>query len=214
MAEAPTKQTSLVDLLPPALRQFLDAGGWWLVVGLVGVTVLLVVRLAGTWFPRRKVAAKRGRPDLAEDLADHAPPNLAGEKARLTVYHLPVRLRLAVLAQAGKETRLRPETAARILDRVVPGLGDLAVRDQVCIRIWPPQLSQQGFVHAFQRLMRRPDPEGQPSHWILVAGPAHLGRPSVLVGLALWAEQPATLGRVTLEPYQWLDVLRIKDAKQ
>jgi hypothetical protein len=102
------------------------------------------------------------------------------------------------------------EYVNQLLDQVVPGLGVIAANDQPRVRAWPPQLSQQGFGVAFQRHTRRPEPEGEPSHWLLVAGRAQVGRQNVLLGLALWLDQPTVMKHVLLEPHQWLDVVRIR----
>ena len=129
----------------------------------------------------------------------------------LSVYHVPVRLRLVVVAPAGKEADLDATAAEKLLEGVIPGLGSVVARDRPRIRLWPPQLSHQGFNATFHRCTPKPEPEGQPSRWVLLAGRALAGRQPVLLGLALWAEEPNTLGRMNLEPHQWLDVLRLRD---
>ena len=148
---------------------------------------------------------------LREDLSDYPPPAGAPGKQRLTVYHVPVRIRLVVLAPAGKELEIEASQAEDLLNRVIPGLGGVAAHDRPRIRVWPPQLSQQGFATAFFRHTITGTKEGQPSPWILVAGRSQFTQPTVLLGLALWAEEPNNLGRLSLEPHQWLDVLRIKE---
>ena len=115
-----------------------------------------------------------------------------------------------MVAPAGTETQVDVEHVNELLEQVIPGLAAIATHDQPRIRVWPPQLSQQGFAVAFQRHTRRPEPEGQPSRWLLAAGRVQIGRQSVLLGLALWTEVPSTLTQVVLEPHQWLDVVRIK----
>jgi hypothetical protein len=130
----------------------------------------------------------------------------------LTIYHVPVRIRLVVLAPAGKETEIDSSQAEALLNRVIPGLGNVAAHDRPRVRVWPPQLSQQGFATAFFRHTITGTKEGQPSPWVLVAGRSQFSSPALLLGLALWADQPNNLGHVSLEPHQWLDVLRIKDA--
>ena len=44
----------------------------------------------------------------------------------------------------------------------------------------------------------------------LVAGRALLGKHPIMIGLGLWADQPNSLDKVTLEPNQWLDVMRLQ----
>jgi hypothetical protein len=202
------------DSLPSGVRDFLDSGGWWIVAGVVGMVVLLlfwaiVDRLLRRLF-RRRTSGDNWAKGLDEDLASYPALTRPAGNQRLTVYHLPVRLRLVVVAPAGTETHVDMENVNQVLDQVVPGLAAIAANDQPRIRTWPPQLSQQGFTFSFQRHTRRPEPEGQPSSWLLVAGRAQVGRQSVLLGLALWMEKPSTMSNVVLEPHQWLDVVRIK----
>lgn len=206
----------LTDSLPPSVRDFLDSGGWWVVIGVTALILLLLIwgiadRLLRRLF-RRRVRWGDWNKELDEDLATYPSPAQPPGNQRLTVYHLPVRLRLVVLAPAGTETQVNLENVNQFLDQVVPGLAAIAASDRPRVRAWPPQLSQQGFAIAFQRHTRRPEAQGQPSHWLLVAGRVQFGRQSTLLGLALWMDQPTTLNPVVLEPHQWLDVLRIKVA--
>jgi hypothetical protein len=203
-----------IDLLPAGLRGFLDAGGWWVVAGGAVLALLLLIAAMTRRGLRR---LKQGRPrledadrDYREDLTALVPAHLPPAKRRLTLYHLPVRLRLVVVAPAGTEQTVDSATVGQLLDRAVPGLEAIALDDQARIRIWPPQLSQQGFAHTFQRRVPLPGAEGEPSRWALVGGPVQLGRQTILLGLALFTRQPTTLRQVTLEPHQWLDALRIK----
>jgi hypothetical protein len=101
----------------------------------------------------------------------------------------------------------------KLLDRILPGLGAIAARDRPHIRVWPQQLSHQGFIAAFHRCTPKHEPDGEPSRWVLIAGRALLGRQSILLGLGLWSDEPGTIGRVNLEPHQWLDVLRLRSAQ-
>jgi len=207
----------LTETLPPGVRDFLDAGGWWLVLGVLGLVILLVLWAildrAWRFFRRKPARPEDAERELEEDLASYPPPPQPPGRQALTVYHIPVRLRLVVLAPAGTETSVDMKEVPRLLDQVVPGLSTIAGHDQAQIRLWPAQLSQQGFAITFQRRVERPEQEGQPSHWALVAGRAHVGKQSILLGLALWTDQPTTLDQVVLEPYQWLDVVRIKSAE-
>jgi hypothetical protein len=202
---------SLTDSLPSKLRDFLDGGGWWIILAFAATgLVLLIARL--TWRPRKLRSARLldGDRKYRENLFALAPTTLPTLARRLTVYHLPVRVGLVVVAPAGTEHAVDRATVGQLLDRVIPGLQAIAVDDQARIRFWPPQMSQPGFAHAFQRRMQRPEVEGQPSHWVLVSGAVQVGRQTVLIGMALWTDQPTTLGKIALEPHQWLDALRIK----
>jgi hypothetical protein len=201
----------LIDLLPESARPY-----WWAILGslaLLAVLILLaVVRgLFRALFGKRQAPSEDWARRLGEDLSTYPPPAPFVGKRRLTVYHIPVRLQLAVLAPAGTEAEVDVSQVALLLDRVVPGLGNLAAEDHTRVRLWPPQLSQQGFATAFFRLTRTPQAEGRPSRWVLVAGRSLSSQPPYLLGLALLADEPNTLGRIPLEPHQWLDVLRLKE---
>jgi hypothetical protein len=93
---------------------------------------------------------------------------------------------------------------------VVPGLGGVMLRDRPQVQLWPAQLSEQGFINSFHRCTPTGEREGEPSHWVLLAGRAQPGGPALLIGLGLWTDKPTTLGRLNLEPRQWLDVLRLR----
>ncbi len=187
----------------------------WVVLGVaVLVAFLLLAAVGGAiWralFRRRKKTEEDWDRELRENLeACPLPPAVPGPR-QLTVYHVPVRLRLVVVAPAGHEGDVDATAVENLLDLVLPGLGDIAREDRPRIRVWPPQFSQQGFGIAFFRRAIRPEREGEPSRWVLVAGRAQVGRNPVLLGLGLWAEQPNTLGHITLEPRQWLDVVRLR----
>lgn len=202
---------SLIDLLPEPVRPY-----WWAILGLVALLVVLILLaivrgLFRALFGKRRAPSEDWARRLGEDLSAYPPPPPFIGKRRLTVYHVPVRLQLVVLAPAGTEAEVDVSQVALLLDRVVPGLGTLAVEDNARVRFWPPQLSQQGFATAFFRHTRTPEPEGRPSRWVLVAGRSQSNQPVYLLGLALRADEPNTLGRIALEPHQWLDVLRLKE---
>jgi hypothetical protein len=146
--------------------------------------------------------------DIVEELDDLPQGRRPPDKV-LTVYHLPARLRLVVVAPAGKVTEIDVTAIERLLDCVVPGLGRIAAQERPRIRVWPAQLSYQGFVATFVRRTHKSEPEGQPSRWVLAAGRAMAGGQTILLGLALWTDEPNSLGRVQLEQHQWLDVLRL-----
>ena len=207
------KLQTFIDLLPESVRPY-----WWVIFLVVGlIIVLILLGLIGGIFRRvfgkRKAAPEDWAKKLREDLTSYPP--LAGPPGKncLTIYHVPVRIRLVVLAPAGKETEIDSSQAEELLNRVIPGLGNVATHDRPRVRVWPPQLSQQGFATAFFRNTITGTKEGQPSPWVLVAGRSQFHTPALLLGLALWADEPNNLGRVSLEPHQWLDVLRLRESR-
>jgi hypothetical protein len=207
--------TWLTDQLPQEGRDFLTNGGWYAVLGVAGLLLLLVLYLlVRAVLPRSRPKAKaKDDSDLDEDLATYPALKHPPGAKRLTVEGVPVRVRLAVLAPAGNDLEVNPATTAKLLDRVVPGLGELATHDRARTRIWPAQLSYQGFANTFFRHVRRPGEEGEPSAWVLVAGRVKVGKQQVLVGLALYADEETTLDRRTLEPHEWPTTLRVRASK-
>jgi hypothetical protein len=203
------------NALPPTVRGYWDDGGWWLVPGAAAVVLVLLLwglfdrkirpRLARR-LPRLEDADLEYRENLVQIGPAPRPPGVQS----LTVYHLAARLRLVILAPLGTESQVSAKSAGIILDRLVPGLGEIAAHDEAQVRIWPAQMSQPGFTVAFQRRTPRPEPEGQPSNWVLVSGKLQLENQGILIGLCLWTHTPTTVGTMSLETHQWLDVLRIK----
>jgi hypothetical protein len=211
----------LTKHLPQPVQDFLDQGGWWLVLGVCGVLALLWVRaivrkLRGAVRPlKRKKGKKRRRvpspAPLREDL------KLIGEgfsdvgPRRLVVKGVPARLRLIVLSmgtQGGGS--LSEDMADRVLDWIKDGLAEVASFDGPGVRVWPPFYSADGFATALQNNVRIPEPQGIKSHWVLLAGSVRMGRPVIHVGLLLYAEDANSLRLIKVKQEQWLDSLTIE----
>jgi hypothetical protein len=205
----------LSDALPEGVRGILEGGGWYAVLGIVGVIILLLLwKLVGPLFRAKGPPAKVKEKDvLEEDLAAFSPLPPPGGNLRLTAEGVPVRLRLVVLAPAGTAFQIDPASVNKILDQVLPGLGNQAAQDQPRVRIWPKQLSYEGFAQTFHNNTAFPEGETEVSRWVLVAGRAKLGGQSVLIGLGLQAARPTPVGRRTLQPHEWPTVLRIREGE-
>jgi hypothetical protein len=204
-----------IDLLPSGAQEFLNSGGW-LLVGLFLLLLVLFLLVGSVRAFFRMLFGKRGQETIdsddtfTEDLANAPLPVGPPGDHLLTVYHVPVRMRLAVVAPLNRAIDVDATAIEKLLDKVVPGLREIAQRDRPKIRVWPQQLSHTGFATSFHRRMRKPEPDNFASRWILVAGRAHMGAQPLLVGFALWADEPNMIGRLTLEPHQWLDILRLR----
>jgi hypothetical protein len=155
---------------------------------------------------KKKVDPEAG---LGEDLAAIPAPGKGPRHYQLKVMNQPVRLRLVVIAPVGKRPIGKVDSA---LEQVYRHLGEVAIDDKPRVRIWPPQLSSQAFAPTFFRLTKRPEPDGKPSRWVLLAGPARAGTTPVLLGLAVQAESPVNLGLLTMTEKQWGEVLRVENA--
>jgi hypothetical protein len=202
----------LINLLPEA-RGFLEGGGWLAILGVGGLLILLVLWLLLRGLlgggSRRKAQATP-RPASAEDLEAIPPPPPHSGDMRVTVEGLPMRIRLVVVAPAGTAYTIEPDAIPDILDQVVPGLGEAVKRDAPQTRIWPGQLSYEGFANTFHRSTPISEGEKKPSRWVVLAGRADLEERKVLVGLALQAVTPNSVGRRTLKGHEWATILRVK----
>jgi hypothetical protein len=176
--------------------------------GIAGGAVILFALLI-VIFSRGKKKEVDPEAGLSEDLASLPPPPKGQRHYRLLVQNQPARLRLVVVAPMGKRTVGKVDS---VLEQIFRGLGEVAVDDKPRVRIWPPQLSAAGFAPTFFRKTRRPEPEGQLSTWILLAGPARAGNVPVLLGLAVQTDQPSRVGTLILTETQWNEILRIETA--
>jgi hypothetical protein len=208
-----------INQLPQGAQNFLNSGGWLLVAVFLALLILFVLAWMAravfrALFGRRRPAPIDSDRDFTEELIHCPMPEGHPGDRRLTVYHLPVRIRLVVVAPMGRESDLDATAVEHLLDQVVSGLSDVARRDRPKIRVWPPQLSHTGFATAFHRRMHKPEPDNFASRWVLVAGRAQMGRQPLLVGFAFWSDEANMVGRLTLEPHQWLDVLRLRKMEE
>jgi hypothetical protein len=203
----------LINQFPDA-RGFFENGGWLAILGVGGLLLLFLLwvtvgKLVGGMFARKQPRAAR-RQQAGEDLEAIPPPPPHSGDLRLTVEGIPVRLRLVIVAPAGTARKIDPGMLAEILDRVVPGLADALKRDLPQTRIWPGQLSYDGFANTFHRSTEIPEGEKAPSRWALLAGRADMGGWQAMVGLGLQAVKPNSVGRRTLKAHEWATVLRVK----
>jgi hypothetical protein len=204
--EAPKAFT---DLLPADLRAYAVyiLGGSLCIAGLIVMLVLVaVVKLL---FGRKK---KVGDPkDLTENLTEY--PDLkrpsSGDR-QLRAEGVPVRIRLIVVAPAGTASEIDVDELAEILEKVLPGLGEIYKNDKPRVKVWPTQVSYQGFATHFHKNMKTGAKEGELSRWVLVAGRAKLGKQQIMLGLGMQTIKPNTVGRRTVDSHEWANVLRVR----
>ncbi len=176
-------------------------------LALLGGVIVGLILLGIAWriLFRRKSTFESDSP-LAEDLAALGPPPSGPRHYYLHIRGQPGRLRYVVLAPMGKRSLGKPETT---LELVCRGLGEVAMDDKPRVRLWPPQLSATGFAPSFFRVTRRPGRDGQPSRWVLLAGPARAGGTPILLGLAVQMDTPTDLGQIVMKENDWNTVLDI-----
>lgn len=174
-------------------------------LGLVVLVVLVKMFSGGKAPPKDE---QKGLREYLDEYPDPPPAPTGGR--RLVIDGIEARMRLVVVAPAGKLNTLDVEDVPELLDDLLRGLGGFVKTDKPRVRVWPPQLSAAGFAPAFFRLVESPDEEGRKSHWVRVAGPIKIGGKQYLLGLALFAEEANKLGTVLLEPQEWVKRLQIE----
>src|SRR5262245_35104201 len=202
----------LLKMLPGPAKDFLEAGGWYVVLAIAAVVVLVVAGfLLRSFFGLFKAKRKPfGEDDpLKENLAEYPPPPRAGPR-RLLVQGYNARVRLVVLAPVGKAAKIDATKADALLEHVVRGLGAVAGQDKPRVRVWPPQLSDSGFTETFLRVVRKPEADNQASRWVLLAGRAKVGQSYVLLGLGLLTDEATNLGKLRPDADEWGDHLKLK----
>jgi hypothetical protein len=209
--------------LPEPVQNFLDKGGWWAILGVLGVLVLLWLRLlvrklGGALGPRHKKKKRRKKSvavDLKEDLGSLGETYTERGPQQLTVKGLTARLRLVILSLGARNAgELSPEMVDRVLDWIKPGLAEVTGGDFPRVRVWPPFYSRDGFATAFASNVVIPELKGHQSRWVLVSGQVRMGRAIINVGMALYADEANTLRSLTVKREQWLNVLGVKQARQ
>lgn len=196
--------------VPEKLQENLGGGNnlGYIIGGAVAVIVLFVLYKVLTGGKKKPV--KDSESGLSEDLADYPPPPAARGPRRLTVNGIPARVRLVIMAPAGKAQEVTAEQAAPLLEKVIPGISAVMASDKPRIRIWPAQMSLTGFTPKFQRWVTPPDSGDEADCWVLLSGAARVGPKPILIGLALLAEEPAYREPVEFSEEDWRRALRVE----
>jgi hypothetical protein len=205
--------------LPPAVQEFLDDGGWWLV--LLALIVVAGLWLRALWrrvrrilFPRRH----RGRrhphdkeSPLVIDLDLVGDAFMDPGPQQITVRGQPGRLRLVILAPSPSYVgELLPEMADSLLDWLHPGLAEILESDKPRQVVWPRHPSLDRFVQTFHKLVQIPEEKGRRTPWILISGSAHLGRQTVFVGLAVFLDKTDYKREIQVAREKWDQVIGLQ----
>jgi hypothetical protein len=208
--------------LPAAAQEFLDDGGWWLVLIALVVAAACWLRSLGRRvkrivFPsrhRKRRGRGKGSP-LAIDL------DLIGDAftdpgpQQITVRSQPGRLRLVVLAPSPSYIGdLEPEMADSLLDWIHPGLGDILEFDKPRRVVWPRFPSLNHFVQMFHRLVQIPEAKGRRSPWMLISGSTRLGRQTIFLGLAVFLDKTSYQRTVQVVKEKWNEVLGMQEVRE
>jgi hypothetical protein len=198
----------LTDLLPEEVREyatFILGGG----VCLIALLFLLILfSLAKILFGRKPKPVKNLK--LEEDLASYPDLKSSSGDRQLRVEGVPVRLRLVVVAPAGTASEVDVDKLPAVFEEIVLGLGEIFKHDKPRLRVWPTQISYQGFGTHFHRNMLTGQKEGEQTRWVLVAGRVKVGKQQLMLGLAMQTIKPNTIGRRTIDSHEWATVLRVR----
>lgn len=200
--------------LPVPAQDFLNSGGW--VLMLVGVAILAL--FGKRIHRRRKVFVSKMPPRLgrkrdsrANDLALIGDALTAAGPKQATVNDVPGRLRLVIAAPtAAKLGQLSPHALARLLDAAVPGLGEVAPHDSPKVETWTDVQTHDGFRRKLEQRVKFPQPSGQPSPWVIVSGELSSSGGPVFVALGFYVHRPATLRWVEVAAGHWRQVLGLR----
>ena len=181
-----------------------------LIFGIAVVGAIVIV-----WILRALRKARRRSSQQAQDLAiDISALGADGPPASgpsLTYYNTPVRVVVAVIAPAGRESKLPSEVLLpATFDHLLPGLAQVFMSHNPTIVCWPPQLSGQGFVRAFFHNAALPGDRGKGTPWLSIAGRFEAGGQRYLAGIVCCSETANNFGETEVErPGGWIDVLRV-----
>jgi hypothetical protein len=205
--ESSSSPFDFLNRLFPGGSSPLGQYGPWIILGGGILILLLFLLLLSRVFRRKPDRDPKEQP--REDLSEYPPAPPAPGAPRAHIENLPARLRLVVVAPIGRDKEVHEAALPAFLNQLVRGLGDVYATDRPRVKIWPSPLSVRAFAPTFHRTVVKPELEGQPSPWVLAAGVTKIGSGQMLLGLAFYADQPNTLGRLTLDPNDWRMVLRV-----
>lgn len=197
------------DLLPDALREYAIylLGAGICVGGLILFLIVLAV-LRVVFGGRAKKSPLEQ--NLEENLAEYPDLKKSSGDRQLRAEGVPVRIRLVVVAPAGTASDVEVDELPELLEQIVAGLGEIYQHDKPRVRVWPTQVSYQGFATHFHRNMITGAEEGEQTRWVLIAGRVKIGKRQLMLGVALQSIKPNTIGRRTVDSHEWASLLRVR----
>ncbi len=173
------------------------------------VVLLLILRIV---FRKKQPVQQLVKPDLKIDLEELESKGPGQIWPQLQIYGIPVRLAVLVVAPKGQGSQIPNREQLQVLiDRITPGFKDVVAIHQPLIREWPPQMSVEGFSHAFFHNVQLPGDDGRGTPWSGTVGHLTAGMNSILLGMICVADDPNQLGQVIVKHEgQWREVLKVQ----
>ena len=196
------------------------ATAFWVLIGMAGVFSLLAILaiVIGPWLRKSKIAGSTagGSVDKSIDLIalEEQSPDLKTPPpigAHLQLYGEPTRLVVFVLAPRGRSVQFPPPTELHhLVDRIVPGVSRILDSHQPIFRRWEPQMSFEGFTHAFNFNMQLPGDKGKGTPWSSVAGKISVPGGQLFAGMVCRSANENQVGTIVVEHEgKWSDLLRV-----
>jgi hypothetical protein len=210
--------------LPPAVQDFLDDGGWWLV--LLALLVAVGFWLRAFWRRLRRAMSGKSRHRRKRRSGDKDSPlvidlDLVGDAftdpgpQQITVRGQPGRLRLVILAPSPSYVGdMLPEMSESLLEWLHAGLGEILDSDKPRQVAWPRHPSLDRFSERFRQLVQIPEAKGRRTPWVLISGSARLGRQTVFVGLAVFLDKTGYQREIQVSREKWNEVLDVQKVAQ
>jgi hypothetical protein len=195
------------------LAQLSENPLWLPLIAGVGAVALLALVLVAPWWIKRRRVVEVAAPMLQVNVAALPAEGPPEQGPNLRLYNVPMRCAMLVLAPVGRgAVQPAAEKIAEIIDQVVPGLASVAEAHRTSVKVWPAQLSSQGFLHQFSVNVGLPGDAGKGTPWSSVCGRFEAQGIPYLVGLLLCAARQNSLGQFLVErETQWPDMLRVVD---
>ncbi|MFO0843378.1 MAG: hypothetical protein U0797_13425 [Gemmataceae bacterium] len=200
--------------LPPVIQEFLEDGGWLLVLLGITVTGALGVRSITRRFrkavSRKQKRTRRATEHVEVDLEEIGDAMNEPGKNQATVRGFFGRLRLVVMAPASSYVGdLLPEMAESLLDWIRPGLGAVYLNDTPRVLVWPRFPSEGRFLEFVQKSVRIPEERGRKTPWMVCAGTTHLGRQRIYLCIVTHLDKPGYMREVRVDQDKWGELLGV-----
>jgi hypothetical protein len=180
-----------------------------IVVGAVLLLITIVALRRFGWLWKSAPAAEEQSPPEPLPLTTEGP---TGNGPHIYLHGVRLCPAIVVIAPVGRGSPLpQADELPALFEQVVPGLSRVLTTQSAKIKLWPPQLSVQGFVQAFFTHYRLPGDRGKGTSWCLAAGKIEAGGRPLLLGLALAAAAPNSLSQFVVQhEAEWPRLLEIR----